>query len=224
MWKWRSLCIVTVMLTLQCLVVRTSAAAPASSGPSNPPATPQQCWVSCSKMPVDPAKPSAWTRSTVGCPGDKVCAVQLPVPECPKRDQKDYVVPGVCQAGSYPGTLPVFQPPTIPNSNTMSCGEFEAAWRKRLIDGGIHPKNSGVTSVRKKECPYDEYRRRVPGLEPTWKGNRGWDPPGCVRTEIKTNDHKAKPGPDDNVCCLRQCPDDQWQMLLPSKPLTPRQR
>jgi hypothetical protein len=215
--NWKSLCVV-LALSLQCVVARSSAAVPAPSGPTNPSVPPQQCWVSCSRMPVDPARPATWTRSTVGCAGEQVCTVQAPIPDCPDASHAHYVIPGVCQKGNYPGTLPVFEPPTIPNSNTMSCGQFEVMWRKRLMDAGLRPKSSGVTSVRKKECPYDEDRRRVPGLEPTWKGIRGWDPPGCVRTEIKTNDHKANPNPDDNVCCLRQCPEDQWLMLLPGKP------
>lgn len=208
--KGKSQYFVTLILALQCCVVRTSAAAP-DTAPTRPPS----CYVSCSPMRVVPNKPPVWTRSTVGCPGDKVCAVRLPVPECPNPKQTPFVVDGICQAGTYRDTQPVFEPPPIPTPK-MTCGEFEAAWRKRLIDGGLRPKISGVTSVRKKECPPDPIRRRVPGNEPTWKGNRGWDPPGCVRTAIQTSDHKANPEPDDNVCCLRQCPEDQWQMLLPA--------
>lgn len=188
--------------------------------PGAPPAIPAPktvCWVGCSFMGRAPSKPPAWTLSVVGCLGNEVCMVNTYAATCPKKDKQNTRTAGICEPGAYPGLIAVFVPPNVENTVNMSCGEFAENRSSQFKNSPPKSTNSGVTSVRKKDCPYPESRRRVGGWGPGWNNDRAWDPEGCVRTEIPTNDHKATAGPEDNVCCLRQCPKDQWRMLLPEK-------
>ena len=188
--------------------------------PGAPPAIPApiSCWVSCSLIKRVPSKPPVWTLSVIGgCTGEQVCMVNSFAAICPHKDKQDKVTAGICQPGTYTPLKPVFMLPNVGNTAKMSCGEFGAIWSRQFKNFPPKSTISGVTSVRKKDCPYSEYRRRVGGWGSGWNNDRAWDPEGCVRTEIPTNDHKAPAGQDDNVCCLRQCPQDRWRMLLPEK-------